>query len=73
MPVLDDSMLFFGRGSLSFGTGMTLKMAVARFQQWAFSEGGLKEVRTVGWLDVAVAACVTSSHCRQHQCLCQTL
>ena len=37
-------MLFFTRGALSFGTGMTLKTATARFQQWAFTEGGLKEI-----------------------------
>ncbi|KAF8057725.1 hypothetical protein HT031_005909 [Scenedesmus sp. PABB004] len=44
MPVLDDSMLFFGRGALSFGTGMHLKMAATRFQQWAFGEGGMREI-----------------------------
>jgi hypothetical protein len=30
MPVLDDSMLFFQRGVLNFGTGMNLKMACTR-------------------------------------------
>jgi hypothetical protein len=30
MPVLDDSMLFFARGALTFGTGMQLKMACTR-------------------------------------------
>eukprot|EP00879_Flechtneria_rotunda_P001196 GHRR01001343.1.p1 GENE.GHRR01001343.1~~GHRR01001343.1.p1 ORF type:complete len:189 (-),score=41.48 GHRR01001343.1:3147-3713(-) len=30
MPMLDDSMLFFTRGVLMFGTGMNLKMACTR-------------------------------------------
>jgi hypothetical protein len=30
MPMLDDSMLFFTRGVLTFGTGMNLKMACTR-------------------------------------------
>jgi hypothetical protein len=30
MPMLDDSMLFFARGVLTFGTGMNLKMACTR-------------------------------------------
>lgn len=30
MPMLDDSMLFFSRGLLTFGTGMNLKMACTR-------------------------------------------
>lgn len=30
MPMLDDSMLFFTRGVLTFGTGMHLKMACTR-------------------------------------------
>jgi len=30
MPVLDESMLFFTRGALTFGTGMQLKMACTR-------------------------------------------
>lgn len=30
MPALDDSMLFFTRGQLTFGTGMQLKMACTR-------------------------------------------
>uniref|UniRef100_A0A383VEV2 C2 NT-type domain-containing protein n=1 Tax=Tetradesmus obliquus TaxID=3088 RepID=A0A383VEV2_TETOB len=44
MPMLDDSMLFFQRGVLTFGTGMHLKMACTRFQQWAFGEGGMREI-----------------------------
>eukprot|EP00879_Flechtneria_rotunda_P021606 GHRR01022773.1.p1 GENE.GHRR01022773.1~~GHRR01022773.1.p1 ORF type:complete len:562 (+),score=210.02 GHRR01022773.1:1856-3541(+) len=44
MPMLDDSMLFFTRGVLMFGTGMNLKMACTRFQQWAFGEGGMREI-----------------------------
>eukprot|EP00878_Enallax_costatus_P020355 GHUV01021510.1.p1 GENE.GHUV01021510.1~~GHUV01021510.1.p1 ORF type:complete len:707 (+),score=273.69 GHUV01021510.1:214-2121(+) len=44
MPMLDDSMLFFTRGVLTFGTGMNLKMACTRFQQWAFGEGGMREI-----------------------------
>ncbi|KAI8463417.1 MAG: hypothetical protein J3K34DRAFT_444097 [Monoraphidium minutum] len=44
MPVLDESMLFFGRGVLTFGTGMQLKMACTRLQQWAFGEGGLRDI-----------------------------
>jgi hypothetical protein len=31
MPMLDDSMLFFTRGVLTFGTGMNLKMACTRY------------------------------------------
>jgi len=30
VPVLDESMLFFTRGALTFGTGMQLKMACTR-------------------------------------------
>eukprot|EP00882_Tetradesmus_deserticola_P012294 GHRQ01013028.1.p1 GENE.GHRQ01013028.1~~GHRQ01013028.1.p1 ORF type:complete len:287 (+),score=158.48 GHRQ01013028.1:364-1224(+) len=44
MPMLDDSMLFFQRGVLTFGTGMHLKMACTRFQQWAFGDGGMREI-----------------------------
>lgn len=33
MPMLDDSMLFFTRGVLTFGTGMNLKMACTRCAQ----------------------------------------
>lgn len=43
-PCLDDSMLFFARGRLTFGTGMQLKMACARLQQWAFGDGGLRDI-----------------------------
>jgi hypothetical protein len=35
MPMLDDSMLFFTRGVLTFGTGMNLKMACTR---WAWGK-----------------------------------
>ncbi|KIY92560.1 hypothetical protein MNEG_15403 [Monoraphidium neglectum] len=31
MPLLDESMLFFTRGALTFGTGMQLKMACTRW------------------------------------------
>eukprot|EP00877_Chromochloris_zofingiensis_P005908 jgi/Chrzof1/1570/Cz10g12240.t1 len=44
MPVLDENMLFFTRGLLTFGAGMNLKMACTRFQQWSFGEGGLREI-----------------------------
>jgi len=44
MPMLDDSMLFFTRGVLTFGTGMNLKMATTRFQQWAFGDGGMRDI-----------------------------
>jgi hypothetical protein len=37
MPMLDDSMLFFTRGVLTFGTGMNLKMACTR---WVGVGGG---------------------------------
>ncbi|KAI8469921.1 MAG: hypothetical protein J3K34DRAFT_511741 [Monoraphidium minutum] len=43
-PALDESLLFFARGALMFGTGMQLKMACARLQQWAFGEGGLRDI-----------------------------
>jgi hypothetical protein len=35
MPMLDDSMLFFQRGVLTFGTGMHLKMACTRYARLA--------------------------------------
>lgn len=45
MPMLDDSMLFFTRGVLTFGTGMNLKMACTR----------LAGIRKVVVLDVLCA------------------
>ena len=41
MPMLDDSMLFFTRGVLTFGTGMNLKMACTRWVGvWGGGAGG---------------------------------
>ncbi|CAD7696243.1 unnamed protein product [Ostreobium quekettii] len=36
-PILEDSMLPFNRGPLTFGVGMNLKMAVTRWSEWAFT------------------------------------
>lgn len=38
MPMLDDSMLFFTRGVLTFGTGMNLKMACTRWVVVVYAE-----------------------------------
>ncbi|GMH44632.1 hypothetical protein BSKO_12584 [Bryopsis sp. KO-2023] len=36
LPPLDDAVLPFTRGKLSFGAGMHIKMAVTRWVEWAF-------------------------------------
>ena len=36
LPPVDAVVLPFGPGPLTFGSGMSMKMAVTRLQQWAF-------------------------------------
>jgi hypothetical protein len=49
MPVLDDSMMFFSRGALTFNTGMNLKMACTRWVWWGGCGWGVGVVGVGGW------------------------